>query len=99
MVQPPEFRDRSPRPNGAVRLALVLLLAPVLVLTNATSWASGAAQAGQQLPQPPAQSEAAFGTITPYLGLAIDEIEFPGVPPDEATALLSATSLKIGDPL
>src|SRR6202043_1767792 len=45
------------------------------------------------------RSEAKFGTITPYLGLAIDQIELPGVPPEEAAILLAATPLKIGEPL
>ena len=46
-----------------------------------------------------AKSETKFGTITPYLGLAIDQIELPGVPPEEAATLLAATPLKIGEPL
>ncbi len=40
-----------------------------------------------------------FGTITPYLGLAIDQIELPGVAPEEAVSLLASTPLKIGEPL
>src|SRR5208283_2154023 len=40
-----------------------------------------------------------FGTIAPYLGLTIDQIELPGVPPEEAAALLATTPLKIGEPL
>ena len=40
-----------------------------------------------------------FGTIHPYLGLAIDQIELPGVPPEDAASLLAATPLKIGEPL
>ncbi|HEY1401044.1 MAG TPA: POTRA domain-containing protein, partial [Terriglobales bacterium] len=40
-----------------------------------------------------------FGTIAPYLGLTIDQIEMPGVPPDEAASLLAATPLKTGEPL
>jgi outer membrane protein insertion porin family len=40
-----------------------------------------------------------FGTINPYLGLTIDQVELPGIPPDEAAALLTSTSLKIGEPL
>ena len=46
-----------------------------------------------------ARSETKFGTITPYLGLPIDQIELPGVPPEEAASLLAATPLKIGEPL
>ena len=49
--------------------------------------------------QPEAPSTANFGTITPYLGLTIDQIDLPGVPPEEAASLLAATPLKIGEPL
>jgi outer membrane protein assembly complex protein YaeT len=48
---------------------------------------------------PGTTSEAQFGAIAPYLGLNIDQIELPGVPPDEAAVLLAATPLKIGEPL
>ena len=71
------------------------------MLASATR-ASGASPKG---PQPVESSQSAtelaakFGAITPYLGLAIDQIELPGVPPEEATALLAATPLKIGEPL
>ena len=46
-----------------------------------------------------AQSGASFGTITPYLGLPIDRIEMPGIPPEEANFLLAGTPLKIGEHL
>jgi outer membrane protein insertion porin family len=92
--------------NG-VRFVLALLLA----LPNAASGAQNLPPATQQPPESPSQSgaksgtesgaksEAKFGTITPYLGLAIDQIELPGVPPEDAAALLAATPLKIGEPL
>ncbi len=70
---------------------------------NGASWATGSPPAGQQPAESPAQfgtqAGANFGTITPYLGLAIDQIELPGVPPEEAAALLAATPLKVGEPL
>jgi outer membrane protein insertion porin family len=40
-----------------------------------------------------------FGSITPYLGLMIDQIELPGVPAEEAASLLASTPLKVGEPL
>ena len=83
--------------SGAARFVLVLLL--VLALARSASWAAGSPPAGQQPTESPSQYGANFGTITPYLGLAIDQIELPGVPPEEAAALLAATPLKIGEPL
>jgi outer membrane protein insertion porin family len=94
MVGQPEFRGRGLRLSGVAGFGLALLL----VFTTGSNWA-----AGQQPPESAAQigtqSGANFGTITPYLGLAVDQIELPGVPPEEATALLAATPLKIGEPL
>src|SRR5208282_1317610 len=55
--------------------------------------------AGQQPAESPSQLGSQFGAITPYLGLPIDQIELPGVPPEEAASLLAATPLKIGEPL
>jgi len=49
--------------------------------------------------QPSAEPPYNFAAITPYLGLAIDEIEFPGVAADESASLLTTTQLKIGEPL
>jgi outer membrane protein insertion porin family len=68
-------------------LIFVLLMAPC-----------GSASTGleRSLQQPP-ESSPQFGTISPYVGLAIDETEFPGVSPEEAPSLLAATGLKIGD--
>ena len=54
---------------------------------------------GPQGEQPPVEPAAKVGAITPYLGLAVDEIEFPHVAGDETAALQTATQLKIGDPL
>jgi outer membrane protein assembly complex protein YaeT len=69
------------------------------VLAHGTSWAQSSPLSQQQPAESPAQSEAKFGTVTPYLGLAIDQIELPGLPPEEAAPLLAATPLKIGEPL
>src|SRR5258708_30284025 len=46
-----------------------------------------------------AKAETKFGTIAPYLGLTIDQIVLPGIPPEEAATLLAATPLKVGEPL
>ena len=81
--------------SSIARFVLVLLL----MLAHRVSWATGSPAAGQQPPASSSQSGAQFGTIAPYLGLTIDQIELPGVPPEEATALLAATPLKIGEPL
>ena len=86
------------RLSGAARIVLV-----TLVLAHGASWAQGSPPAGQQPAESPSQSGTqfgtSFGTITPYLGLAIDQIEMPGVPPEDAAALLAATPLKTGEPL
>jgi outer membrane protein insertion porin family len=83
--------------SGAARVVLALLL--VLVLAYKASWAAAVPPAQQQPAELPAQFGAKFGTIAPYLGLPIDQIELPGVPPEEAASLLAATPLKIGEPL
>ncbi len=49
--------------------------------------------------QQPAEVPSQLGAINSYLGLTIDEIEFPGVRPDEAAALRLTSQLKIGEPL
>lgn len=69
-----------------------------MMLGNGAAWAVGSPPAAQQ-PESPPQFSAKFGTIAPYLGLTIDQIELPGVPPEEAASLLAATPLKIGEPL
>ncbi len=77
--------------RGAARIVLALMVA--LLLAHGSSWA----QSPTPAPQLPAESAANFGAIAPYLGLAIDRIELPGVPPEEAAALLAATPLRIGE--
>ena len=67
----------------------------ILALATGTSWAAGSQPAGQQ----PDEAASQFGAITPYLGLTIDEIELPGVSPEEAALLLASTPLKTGTPL
>ena len=84
----------SLRGNSAVRLVPALLLL-VLMLPARLSWSAGSPEIGQQ----PEESASQFGAITPYLGLAIDEIELPGIAGEEAAALIGSTPLKIGDPL
>lgn len=82
------------RRNRAARLAILPLISALLLLAvREVGWASSAAS------QQSEESASQFGAITPYLGLAIDEIDLPGVPQEEATALLAQTPLKVGDPL
>jgi len=81
--------------SGAARL----ILAAVLVLLRPAIWAQSPPPAAQQPAESPSQLSAKFGTIAPYLGLTIDQIELPGITPDEAASLLAATPLKIGQPL
>ncbi len=85
-----------------VRFVLVILL----LLAHPTSWAtqqqaaeSAAQSEAKSGSQSEAQSGTRFGAITPYLGLTLDQVEMPGVPPEEAAALLAATPLKVGEPL
>jgi outer membrane protein insertion porin family len=66
--------------------------------------AMGQPQSDAQNPKAPSQQPSAepppnFAAITPYLGLTIDEVEFPGVAADESASLLTVTQLKIGEPL
>jgi outer membrane protein insertion porin family len=105
MLHQPEFRRvrvgtaRSHCDFSSVTSAAWFALAVLLVLTQTANWAAGQPPAQQpSLPSAP-QSQTNFGTIAPYLGLTIDQIELPGFPPEEAASLLSATPLKIGDPL
>ncbi|MGB8773053.1 MAG: POTRA domain-containing protein [Terriglobales bacterium] len=81
--------------TGGARFILVFLL----ILARGITWATPSSPQGQGALASPAQSGRNFGSITPYLGLTIDQIELPGVPPEEAAALLAATPLKIGEPL
>ncbi len=92
---------RRSRSNFVVGVRFVLVV--LLVLAHRASWAQTPPPAPQRPAESPAHSgttpAAEFGAIAPYLGLTIDEIELPGVPPEEAAALLAATPLKIGEPL
>ena len=85
------------RQTSAVRPGIFLLISALLFLatTGGTSWASALPQAAQ----PPEESVSQFGAINPYLGLTIDEIDLPGVPQEDAAALIALTPLKVGDPL
>ena len=91
MLHGPESWRRVPW-LGRARLALTWLL---VLAFSTTGWASDPPSASQQ----PSESASQFGSIVPYLGLTIDQLEMPGVPPEEAAMLLAATSLKIGEPL
>ena len=86
--------------SGA-RFVLALML--MLALGHIPSWATGSPPTQQQPAESPAQfgtqAGANLGTISPYLGLAIDQIELPDVPPEDAATLLVATPLKVGEPL
>jgi len=79
--------------TSAAKSLLFVFMAAVWLLQM------GQAQSAPGVTQQPDDAASQFGAINAYLGLTIDEIELPGVPPDEAAALLAATSLKIGDPL
>jgi outer membrane protein assembly complex protein YaeT len=88
MFDEPGFQDGKSHVNArCLVIALLVLLSQRPIL---------ASQQASQLTAPP---PSAFGTITPYLGLTIDQVELPGVAPEEATSLLAATPLKIGQPL
>lgn len=93
-----------PRRDQSVVTSVAFLV--LLALTFGAGWALAAPSTQPQTPEPPAQSSAqseasssSFGAIVPYLGLTIDQVELPGVPADEASALLSATPLRIGERL
>jgi outer membrane protein insertion porin family len=111
MVDQPELQERglvraaSQSPPNAICPA-VLLLVVILLSARGRIWAQGSPVA-QPPVEPPASSAnqfgtppgASFGTITPYLGLPIDQIEMPGIPPDEVSSLLAGTPLKLGEHL
>src|SRR5579862_1375998 len=78
---------------GATRVLLVLSF--VLVMTRGARSATESPSAVQQT----AESSPELGSITPYLGLPVDQLELPGVPPEESTSLLQAIPLKVGEPL
>jgi outer membrane protein insertion porin family len=80
---------------------LLIILLPILgrpAVAAGISGQAGAAGAPSEA-QPEEKLATGFATITPYLGLPIDQIELPGVPLEEAASLLAATPLKIGEPL
>ncbi len=85
--------------QGNTGETLWFVLVILLVLTHGAGWAASAPSGRQQPAEAPAQSGSTFGAIAPYLGLTLDQIEIPGVPPEEAAALLAATPLKVGEPL
>ena len=92
----PGRRGHNSSEFASDRCALLLLL--LFVLAHPSNSAASASP-GRQQPESTSQAAANFGTIVPYLGLTIDQIELPGVPPEEASALLVSTPLKIGEPL
>jgi outer membrane protein insertion porin family len=85
--------------EGWLRLAGVVLILLAAALAPQPAWSMGQQQSEPQSPQPSGAPPLDFGAITPYLGLAIDEIEFPGLAADESASLLATTQLKIGEPL
>ena len=99
MIDQLELRKGVWRRSVAARVALALSM----LIAQESSRAQSSPPAAQQPAESPAQSEATsgatFGAIAPYLGLPVDQIELPGVPPEEAASLLAATPLKVGDPL
>lgn len=95
-----KLEPREAQGNTGETLWVVLVI--LLLLAHTTSWATqqqAAESAAQSEGKPGAQSGTSFGALAPYLGLTLDQIEMPGVPPEEAAALLAATPLKIGEPL
>ena len=78
------------RLTGAALVVLMIIMTP-----SQSGWAAGPQAPAQQATEPPPQ----LGTITPYLGMPVTEIDLPGVPADEAAQLVSATPLKPGEPL
>ena len=77
-----------------LRLTGAALVVLMMIATPRSGWATGPPPSAQQSAEPPQ-----LGTITPYLGVPITEIEVPGVPAEEAAHLLAATPLKLGEPL
>jgi outer membrane protein insertion porin family len=83
------------RQKNAVRLAILFLIPASLLLPIEISWGFPQPPTAQQ----PEESASQFGAIAPYLGLTIDELELPGVSPEDAAALFAQTALKVGEPL
>jgi outer membrane protein assembly complex protein YaeT len=67
----------------------------MIIVMSQFGWAAGSLAPAQQAAEP----SSPLGTITPYLGMPITEVDLPGVPADEAAQLLAATPLKVGEPL
>ena len=84
-----EFWEEGLRLTGAT------LVLAMIVVSSFASWAQASPSPTQPGAEPPPQ----LGTVTPYLGVPVTEIELPGVPPEEAEHLLAATPLKLGEPL
>lgn len=87
-----------------MRLAGVVLILFAATLAPLAGWAMSQQQSEPQTQEAPSQLPSAeppsnLGAITPYLGLAIDEIEFPRVATDEAGSILTTIQLKVGEPL
>jgi len=78
-----------------LRLTGAAVVGLMIVAASGSGWAAGPLPPAQQAEEAPSQ----FGTIAPYLGVPVTEIDLPGVPEEEATHLLSATPLKLGEPL
>ena len=76
-------------PWMALALSISLLLAQCV-----TSRASS-----QEVHTSAQEASPQLGAITPYIGLGIDAIEFPGVAADDVPSLISSTTLKLGEPL
>lgn len=81
-----------------MRLARVLL---ILLAALPAERAIGQPPPGPQTPQASTTTEvpSGIGAITPYLGLTIDEVQFPGVAVEDTASLVTTTQLKIGEPL
>jgi outer membrane protein insertion porin family len=102
MFGEPEFREGISHFHDGFRCGagwVILLLLFAMLPGYRAGWAVESPPASQQRAESPSQFGATFGTIAPYLGLTIDKIEFPGVPPEEVATLVAATPLKIGQPL
>ena len=89
-----------PRWKGHVLRRLAWVFPPLLAFSLLASSTLAAAQAiAAPASQRPDESTPQFGSINPYLGLTIDEIEIPGLSTEDAASLLASTPLKIGEPL
>jgi outer membrane protein insertion porin family len=83
------------RPHSTLSQIVLAAFLGLIALIG-TSFATPSHLASQESQEaPPPQ----FGSISSYLGLPIDEIQFPGLPDDEVPSMLAAADLKIGEPL